>query len=314
MYAWGRGFDDFRSAGKGRHSFTDARRAYGVPDGSPPADPRAYAGRPGAAEWPIPFTFRAGDIETDSPRPLVVAIDTTGSMKEWPRIFFEKLPLLYGEAEKHLEGCAISFQLVNDYYADGPDACFQPAPFARGPALDELLSRLRPIGGGGGQATESYEVAAAWNAVRLKAPVAVMKPVFVFLGDEAPFAEVPPEVRAELGIESPRSSDAFRALQALAEVYLVRKPYQAVESSIDASIVEVWTGSIGLDPDRIVTLDDPRRVVDVILGILSVVTGRESDFVRELTSRQTVRQSRSVFTSLRGLFGRGRGGRGEGPP
>jgi hypothetical protein len=42
------------------------------------------------------------EIRTDSPTPLAVAVDVTGSMGEWPRIIFEKLPVLYNEVKLHL--------------------------------------------------------------------------------------------------------------------------------------------------------------------------------------------------------------------
>jgi hypothetical protein len=302
MYSWGSSYDDFKPSTKGRFRFTDARRAYGAAGAPADGDPRAYGPRPASAAT-VAFTFRDRDIVTESPYPLAVVIDTTGSMESWPRVFFEKLPLFYGEAQKYLEDCAISFQAVNDYYADGAAVCFQPAPFGQGPALDELLKQLCAFGRGGGQGTESYEVAAAWNSVRLRAPKALIKPVVLFLGDEAPFAELPPEVQETLGLPSSRTQDVFRTLHGAADVFLVRKPYCEKGCKLDRRIVEQWYELALMERERIFHLDDPRRVVDVLLGILAILSGKESHFEEEITTRQTPAQSRSVFRTLWRMLG-----------
>lgn len=313
MYSWGNSYDDYRPKTRAGYSFEDARRSYDLPTSARTCSGRHLLKTPAATNVKVSeassrtretvrYTFRDGDIVTESPYPLVVAIDTTGSMKHWPRIIFQKLPLLYAEAQRYLPGCAISFQAINDYLADGAAACFQPAPFGEGPALDQLLQDLRPIGGGGAGFTESYEVAAAWNLVRMKAPMALAKPIVVFLGDEGPSAAIPHEVVRCLGLEDCASTSVFRALHEAAEVFLVRKPYVRARSRIDREITRAWQQVALLRPERILELDDPRRVVDVLLGILGAVSGRQAEFRAELTSRQSSAQSQSVLTTLGGLF------------
>ena len=300
MYSWGRTCNDYHPKTARGFSFEDARRSY---DRLPKARCiRKRHKREPTEPAAIRYTFRDGDLVTQSPYPLVVVIDTTGSMKRWPRIIFEKLPLLYGEAQRYFPECAISFQTVNDYFSDGPEACFQPAPFGEGPILDQILRELHPIGGGGPGFKESYEVAAAWNAIRLKTPSALIRPIVVFIGDEAPFETVPQQVADCLGLRSTSSQDAFGSLYERADVFLVRKPYLRERSRTDRAIVAAWRERALLSPERILTLTDPRRVVDVLLGILGVASGMHSDFVKELQGRQTRVQSRSVLGTLYSLF------------
>lgn len=283
-YSWDDDHDFTTTGGKG-YSYHDARRSY---------DDVAVA-RTGTRAV---YTYQSPFLRTDAAYPLVIGIDTTGSMAEWPRIFFDKLPLLYKEAVKYLPACAISFQAINDFEADGEEVALQPTPFGQGPQLDEFIGQLYPVGGGGGQVTESYEIFAAYNSF-LEAPQALIKPIAIILGDEAPFDEVPAEVcrRYGLGTGSCRSQEAFARLHEKCDVYLVRKPYEGQ----DQNIIKKWK-SIGLMPgERILMIADPRRVVDVILGILGILTGKVEAFEQELISRQDQSQVKDVMKSLHKL-------------
>ncbi|MCU0722318.1 MAG: hypothetical protein MUC63_01645 [Planctomycetes bacterium] len=290
-YSWDEDHDSWGSGSDsgGGYSFTDARKSYDdVAVGK--KDAKAF------------YTFRSPFPKTDSPYPIVVGVDTTGSMKEWPKIFFEKLPLLYREAVKYYPGCEISFQAINDFPADGADVALQPAPFGKGPQLDEFIGQLYPFGGGGGQGTESYEVFAAYNSF-LQAPKAVVKPIAIILGDESPFNEVPREVCEHYGLgrgESVPSRVAFERLHRACDVYLVRKPYWGPGAQ-DEPMVKRWVSVALMPRERILEIQDPRRVVDVILGILGVLTGKSADFEKELVARQSEGQVQEVLNSLQEL-------------
>ncbi|MBF0531255.1 MAG: hypothetical protein HQK55_18705, partial [Deltaproteobacteria bacterium] len=217
-YSWDADHD-FTSTGAG-YSYHDARRSYDDVAGAKAASRAVY-------------TFRSHFLKTDAAYPIIVGIDTTGSMVEWPRIFFDKLPLLYIEAVKYLPNCAISFQAINDFEADGEDVALQPAPFGQGPQLDEFIGQLYPVGGGGGQITESYEIFAAYNSF-LEAPRTLIKPIAIILGDEAPFDYVPGEVCRQYGLGSNPipSQEVFKRLHEKCDVYLVRKPYGGQDEEI----------------------------------------------------------------------------------
>lgn len=286
-YSWDDGSDFDGAAATGGFSYHDARRSYD--------DVSSVTRKAG----PV-YTYQSPFPKTDALYPLIIGIDTTGSMAEWPKLFFEKLPLLYKEAVKYLPDCEISFQAINDFAADGADVALQPAPFGRGPRLDEYIAQLYPVGGGGGQRTESYDIFAAYNGF-LEAPKAVIKPVAVILGDEAPFPNVPGEVCRAYGIskgEAVFARTVFDKLLAMCDVYLVRKPYGGDD---DREIVAEWKKLAGIPDERILTIEDPRRVVDVILGILGVLTGKTNEFAKELKSRQDDDQVDMVMKTLNKL-------------
>jgi hypothetical protein len=302
-YSWDDAHDFDTQSGQG-YSFHSARKSY---------DDVAVA----KTSSKVFYTYQSPFLTTDAFYPIVIGIDTTGSMQEWPKVFFDKLPLLYKEAIKYLPECEISFQAINDFHADGEDVALQPAPFGRGPALDELIGRLKPEGGGGGQGMESYEIFAAYNAF-LEAPKALIKPIAVILGDEMPFETVPPAVCKQYGLldryksqiqastgkkslkRSVPTSIAFERLHQKCDVFLIRKPYYGFGTP-DEPIIKQWQKIALMPAERILNIQDPTRVVDVILGILGVLTGKAELFEQELRDRQNASQVKEVLDSLHDL-------------
>lgn len=247
------------------------------------------------------YTFKSPILETNAKFPIIIGIDTTGSMAEWPKIFFEKLPLLYKEAIKYFPDCEISFQAINDYLADGSDVALQPAPFGKGPQLDELITQLYPFGGGGGNGGESYEIFALYNSF-LKSTGNEIKPIAIILGDEPLFESTPKEVSKHFEISSLlplKTKTIFKKLHEKCDVYLIRKPYYGVGK--DESIIENWIEYGLMNRERIINIEDPKRVVDVILGILSILTNKTEIFEKELIHRQNKSQVKEVLTSIHNL-------------
>jgi len=287
-YSWDDSHDYETKDITGSYSFKDARKSY---------DDIAVAKTSSKAF----YTYKSPFLTTDALYPIIIGIDTTGSMEEWPSIFFEKLPLLYKEAIKYFPECEISFQAINDFYADGHDVALQPAPFGKGPQLDEFIGQLYPYGGGGGNGGESYEIFAAYNSF-LKAPKSLIKPIAIILGDEPLFEDMPKEISQYYKFSKEgkvSTKEAFKRLHETCDVFLVRKPYVSLDG--DGDIIATWQ-KYGLMPkERIMTIKDPRRVVDVILGVLGILTGKADLFEDELKSRQEPKQVKEVMGALKTL-------------
>lgn len=293
MYSWDNDFDyDKGIDTKDAYSFHDARKSY---------DDIAVA-KTGSKVF---YTYKSETLKTDSKYPIIIGIDTTGSMAEWPKVFFDKLPLLYKEAVKYLPDCEISFQAINDFYADGEDVALQPAPFGKGPELDQLIGQLYPYGGGGGQSTESYEMFAVFNSY-IEAKKAIIKPICIILGDEAPFNQLPYPVARHFHLISEQETEGiptievFKLLHNKCEVFLIRKPYYGLGKA-DKPIIDIWKKIALIPNERIINLNDPKRVVDAILGVLGIITGKTDMFETELSTRQTREQTTEVLESLRPL-------------
>jgi hypothetical protein len=299
MYSWGS--DSSASWGDGGYDYGSARnayssgRTYSSPSGN--TSPRANGSsartyRSGHSNVPL-----AKDLTTDSPYPLVVAIDVTGSMQSWPETFFEKLPLLYCEVERYLPGTEISFAAVGDAYCD--DCPLQVGEFRKGKDLDDVINSLYAEGGGGGQAKESYELCAYQYARHVSMPNA-KKPMFIFLGDEGFYDHIDAaHVKTYIGKDIEKNIKSLGVMRELAskyDSYIIRKEYGGDEED---TIKSQWKKALG--DERVLLLDNPRRVVDTIIGVVASAAGEFQDYTTRLSQRQTSAQVSQVMSTVQPL-------------
>ncbi len=238
-------------------------------------------------------------LETDSESPVVLATDVTGSMGDWPKIIYDKMPMFYGQLmlQNYLKNPAVSFAAIGD--ANSDSAPLQVCDFDRGTTLDDWLKKIYIEGGGGGGGRESYEVAADfYGSDSVKIPKAAT-PFFFFTGDEGFYPETPATVANK--VLGPRwgkidAAAAFRALRKKFEVFLIHKDY----GSSDAQVVAQW-GSV-IDRERILVLEDPKSIVDVILGAIALVSqSRDLDaYAVDMKGRG---QTKSRIDSVRATLG-----------
>jgi hypothetical protein len=200
--------------------------------------------------------------------PIVVAMDVTGSMGDWSKIIYDKMPMFYGQImmQGYLEDPAISFAAVGDAYTDA--APLQVCDFAQGTTLDEWLQRLWLEGGGGGQAHESYELAAYYYARRVTLEGA-QHPFLFISGDEGFYDDLEARfVSSWIGEgERTKAQVVLDELGKKFHVFQVHKEY----FGDDPTIVAQWSKAIG--SRRVLRLEDPKAVVDVMLGVIAVVSG-----------------------------------------
>ncbi len=244
-------------------------------------------------------------LETKSNSPLVIACDVTGSMEDWPATIFSKLPYLDLEGKEYLgDSMEISFAAIGDAYSD--TYALQVKEFVSGKGLEEKLKELVIEGGGGGQTTESYDLAALYYSRNVNMPNAI-SPIFIFIGDEGfyPFVDKQHaeswtynKIEGRLGTKRLLSE-----LKSKYSVYMIRKPYKMSSgdgiSPQDHTIHQSWADSLG--EDHIAILPEAGRVVDVIFGILAKETGRIEYFEGELKGRQKPEQVKTVLKSLHSL-------------
>ena len=248
-------------------------------------------------------------ISTDAKNVVMLRIDTTGSNKENAYTAFEKLPLLFDELGRYLENPAVSLGFVGDARSD--NAPIQVRDFNAGKALDAELLAMYPEGYGGGQGTETYELNAYYDVHCVDIPNAV-NPFYFLLCDEGfnPHVQAT-HIKRHLGIDIEGdkidSLAVFQSLMQKYNVYILRCEYGGYnkpEAEIDAE----WKRVFG---ERVLMLDDPGRVVDVILGVISAETGQFNDFSKRLGSRQTKGQVSSVMSSVRSVSARSKDASGN---
>lgn len=270
------------------HDFKDARATYtsSVVD-------RSYAVATSTAVAAKDLVAKGIKIENPT---LVVVSDVTGSMGQWPAVMFGKLPYLMHELKQYLgEQARLLIAAVGDATCDKyPLQIQEPKE-----TFDEAKTALTALvveGGGGGQNTESYELAAGYFLYGVDVARSV-KPIMVFIGDENPYSNFNAAQLRPFGIESENMSTPalFKALNEVFDVYLIQKP-----GAYTAETRAKWVAL--LPPEHVIPLDQPERVVDVLFGILAGATSKVDYFTKELTDRQTRDQAATVLTALSGLY------------
>ncbi|HJX05475.1 MAG TPA: hypothetical protein VJ461_02100 [Candidatus Nanoarchaeia archaeon] len=234
------------------------------------------------------------EITTESTNPILVAVDGTGSMQTWPAEIFDRLPLLYQTLSKYRKDVELSFSVIGDAGSDNWPV--QISNFGKELVLDDYLKALLPEGGGGPGVRESYELWGYYVSKHVLTPKAE-KPFLILMGDEAFYNKVDPkQAKHYLGDGLQAQLDSIEMWKKLDErfnIYLLRKSYPGYDDKIKAQ----WAEAIG--HQKIVPVTDPKRVVDVAMGLVARSWGYFSDFKTSLSARQEEPEIKKVMESIR---------------
>jgi hypothetical protein len=245
-----------------------------------------------------PGALKCRDIDCFHLNPVVCVIDVTGSMGDWSKIIYDKLPLFFGEIEKqgYLKDAAISFAAVGDAHSDR--APFQICNFSQSRELDDYLSRIWLESGGGGQCRESYELMAFYYLHHCT----LTKPELSFMfitGDEGFYPRIEPDqVFRFFGehVEPMDSKKVFEKLRDKFNVFFLHKEYD--RDSVDREILAQWREVLG---ERVLHLTDPKSVIDVMLGAIALTSGTRTldSYMNDMKDRgQTTKRLKDVEKTL----------------
>ncbi|MEV8506250.1 hypothetical protein AB0368_15650 [Actinoplanes sp. NPDC051475] len=209
--------------------------------------------------------------------PIAVLFDVTGSMGTVPRVLQTKLPQLLGLLTR--KGYAtdphIMFGAVGDATCDRVP--LQVGQFESDNRMDEDLARIVLEGGGGGQRTESYELAMYFMArhTALDSIDRRGRRGYLFLiGDEMPYARVKPkEVKRFIGddLREPIAVEAILAeLQRTFDVYYIIPT--AAGWGGDPEILAHWRRLLG---QQVIELDD----LDAVCETIALTVGLGEDAI-----------------------------------
>ncbi|MFI9511354.1 hypothetical protein [Nocardia sp. NPDC052566] len=198
--------------------------------------------------------------------PIAVLFDVTGSMGRVPRIMQDKLGKLHGLLQRkgYARDPQILFGAIGD--ADSDRVPLQIGQFESDNRMDEQLRRIFLEGGGGGQKSESYELAAYFMATHVVTDAWEKrgKRGYLFLiGDELNKPHLPVRhIRNVIGDNVGRNIAVDSIYRELAErwhVYYVLPN----ESSYfdDPDIADHWRALLG---QNFLKLDDPAAVCELI--------------------------------------------------
>jgi hypothetical protein len=214
----------------------------------------------------------------EHPTSLAVAVifDVTGSMRRVPRVLQTKLPELFGLLLRkgYTEHPQILFGAVGDATCDRVP--LQLGQFESDNRMDDDLGNILLEGGGGGQLTESYELAmyAMARHTALDCHGRRGRRGYLFLiGDEMPYGKVKArEVRDVIGDElrDDIPTPAILAeLRRTFDVYFVL-PEGAAHAG-DTQVLERWRSLLG---QNVIELDDLDAVCETIA--LTIGLGEEA--------------------------------------
>ena len=251
---------------------------------------------------------RGKHLITEAKFPIIVAVDVTGSMREFPGIIFEKLCILYNEAlfflpDELKKSFEICFGAIGDAYSDS--APLQITDFAEGAELDENINSIYCEGGGGGQSRETYELAAYYFLNHCDIPNALKlpKPMLIFVGDEGFYSKINRQHIKDL-IGDDKKTDliaknVFKKLTEKFNVYILRLSYGEPGNDVDKRIHKAWESVLG--EKKVILMPEPRRVVDTILGLIAAEVDQFEKFKERIEIRQTPKQVKEVYSALNGV-------------
>lgn len=210
-------------------------------------------------------------LTCDKENPIMVVLDVTGSMGIAAKVIYDKMPMFFGQIkiQNYLPDPSISFAAVGDV-PDGDSCPIQICDFAEGDALDEWLGKIYLEGGGGGGHHESYEMLAYYYDKMVELTHPKKNPYLFFIGDEGFYSKISAsDIKTWFGIkcESENSVDVFKRLKDKYNVFLIHKTYHY--ASNDKTILRQWTDALG--QENVLVLEDPKAVVDVMLGAIALV-------------------------------------------
>lgn len=289
-YGWS---DDSGSDDDDRYEpsdFSSARGAYDDDDDyTPPVSSSRSSSSRSSRSREIEVSRRRGStpapvgktIRTESTHPIIVRVDDTGSMSSKPRVILKKLPILGTEAGKVAPNYAISFGLVSDGRCD--PIGLQVRDFDAGKDLDEHLAELYPQGGGG-DAPESYGLAAYFDLEHCEIPNAV-KPVYIMILDAPPHMEVTPsEIKKATGDKLDQQLDTEQLFRRLAKKFA----FYVVTYS-HAATYEKWLGK-----QYVIRTSDSHvgDIVEILSGIVAGECGGFEDFEMRSSKRHADKPDR----------------------
>lgn len=271
--------------------------AFGYSDGGattvhPNLDPRGVA-------------MRESRDSDEHPESLAIAVlfDVTGSMRNVPRGLQVKLPQLLGLLLRkgYVPHPQILFGAIGDATCDR--APLQIGQFESDNRMDDDLGRIVLEGGGGGQKTESYELAMYFMARHTSIDCLERrgKRGYLFLiGDEMPYHGVKaPEVRGIIGdeiVEGVPLETIVRELTLKYDVYYILP--QGSSYVGDDEVLGCWRELLG---QNVIQLDDLDAVCETIalsigLGEGAIDLNEGIEHLRESGSRSGESVSRALAT------------------
>lgn len=210
----------------------------------------------------------------EHPQSLAIAVlfDVTGSMGQVPRQLQEKLPQLLGLLlrQGYVEHPQILFGAIGDATCDR--APLQVGQFESDNRMDDDLGRILLEGGGGGQKTESYELAMYFMArhTAIDCHERRGKRGYLFLiGDEMAYPEVNRREAGQVIGDGLAENIALRAI--VTELTRTWDAYyilpEGASHAGDATVLRFWRDLLGQNVIELADLDAVCETIALTIGL-----------------------------------------------
>lgn len=233
-----------------------------------------------------PKRWKDEPLVCDKANPIVFALDVTGSMGDWSKIIYDKMPMFYGQLmmQKYLVDPSISFCAVGDYTSDTTP--LQIAEFGQGNEIDQLISKIYLEGKGGGGYSESYEFPAYFYLKQVELQNSEL-PFFFITGDESYYEEINPQyIEKHIGLiekSQVHSHDVWEGLKKKYNTFLIKKTYK--KPNFEKAIKKQWIAALG--EERVLYIHTPKACIDVILGAIALTSGTRTldQYLKDMKER-----------------------------
>jgi len=290
MYSWNEDTSSWYGKGEYKYRSKGAAKRKVAAERAKASGPRTYERKKGPNEKII---APQKHIATESKNPIIVAVDVTGSMANWPFEIFDRLPLLYNTLSQYRDDLEICFAAIGDAAVD--DWPLQVTTFASGFDLEQLLGSLYGEGGGG-DAPESYGLFAHWVNAHVRLPELEEPPFLIVFGDVTMHPKVPRgQIDHYLGDKVRRDVDAIEAWQQVTKTWntwFLRRPTGRPGDQVDVQ----WGKAIG--EQKIFQIKDEQRAVDYAMGLVARAWGHFGDFQDNMRARQSEETVASVSAPI----------------
>jgi len=257
------------------------------------------------------------DISTNEPYALTVVLDVTASMEEWPELIFTKAPALYTESNAVFQGAKLNNLEKNNNLEDKLDLSFiavgdagmhdryplQVVEFCKGAKFIREIKKIYQEKGGGGNAQESYDLAAYYLLNHCETPNIKKpnKPLLIIVGDEGFYNRIIPDlVKKHIGDNLTKglaTKDIMHRLKDKFDTYVLRpQGLRCYDPLTYNSIHEQWVDVLG--SQRVLKMNKPERLIDEIIGLCGIAADNFIGAKDLLKRRQTPEQVSDVLNDL----------------
>jgi len=208
-------------------------------------------------------------------RAIAVLFDVTGSMRDVPRIFLDNMPkLMAGLLKKgYVKDPQILFGAIGDATCD--DAPLQLGQFESSNVMDSCLTNIYLEGNGGGQNTESYELAMYYMARNTDMHCFTKRNQkgYLFLsGDEKPYSHVKKaEVERIIGQkiqENIPTEEILNELRQKFEVFWIMP--KGASNFTNTDIIDHLKALFG---QNYLSLPNPADICELIISTIGLMEG-----------------------------------------